>query len=445
MTDLEQRLRAAIRAIADEPDVALPPRPAVTVRLPWLRRYAVPAVAALAVVVAIFAITLPQPGGTPHRPAAGSDEVFLPDEIAGLSLLTATVSDAPLGQPAMAVLHQGNLGTTWGSSQVVVIAADGRTYRRLDLAEQRGALAADGEWVHAQTRLAPDGRLVAIGDPHGGATDIAVLDLVTGRRHDYPLARPSAYRLLGWSPDGRTLALLAVPGATRDIYETEPGGLADLVVLDLATGALATVSQVPSAVGEHYCFTGDGRAVVAGVRDDEEPGFTLYPIDGSAKRTVPVPAAWRLAGCAPDGSLLVTQPDTADARLRLVSATDGAVLRETRLPQPVDEALAWRSASTPILYAPSWLAEGATGRVLAAPFDGQVTTLSTADEGWFSRVTVLELAAALAGDAAPTGAGPERGPWPVWARVVTATLVVLAGAVLVLRRRRRTATSEVTA
>ncbi|MEV0458281.1 hypothetical protein [Catellatospora methionotrophica] len=433
MSDLEQRLRAAIRAIADEPDVPVPPRLAVTARRPWLVRYAVPALAALAVLVAVFAIGLPP---VDHRPAAGADAAFLPDELAGLSLLTATVSDAPLGQPAMAVLDQGNLGSTWGSSQVVVIAADGRTYRRLDLAEQRGAVGDDSEWLHAPTRLSPDGRLVAIGDRRrSGTPDIVVLDLVTGQRRAYPLAQPSTYRLLGWSPNGRTLAILTSAAASPDGHGTAPGSEADLVLLDLATGVFTTVQKALTESDGHHCFTGDGRAIAAGTHTDQGPAVALYPVDGSAPRTLPLTGEWHLIGCAPDGSLLVTTSPELDPELRLVSATDGAVLRDTRLPQPVSNALAWRSAPGPILYAPSWLTEGGTGRVLAAPFDGPVTTLSTADEGWFSRVTVLELAADLAGDAVPTSAGPERGLWPLWARVVAGVIAMLAAAVLVLRRR----------
>ncbi|MEU8006232.1 hypothetical protein AB0B66_34170 [Catellatospora sp. NPDC049111] len=86
-----------------------------------------------------------------------------------------------------------------------------------------------------------------------------MLDLVTGQRRDYAPAQPSAYRLVGWSPDGRTLAVLTAPAAVRDIHETEPGSLAELTVLDLATGVLARVGQATMPLGEHYCFTGDGH------------------------------------------------------------------------------------------------------------------------------------------------------------------------------------------
>ena len=98
MSELESRVRAAVREIADEPVVVVPPVPRVRRRRHPVGRMLAPATAALGVLLMIgLAVIVPR---LPAGHAAPQSEVFLPKRFASLSMLTARLSDAPLGQPA---------------------------------------------------------------------------------------------------------------------------------------------------------------------------------------------------------------------------------------------------------------------------------------------------------------------------------------------------------
>lgn len=448
--NLQDRVRAAVRIIAEAPPIG--PAPALERSTPpryVTRRWArwAPAGAALAVLAAVFVAVGVRVDGPPP-PAAPGGSVVLPREVAGLSLLTANLTDAPLRQPGILVARQGSWGSTWGSSQVVVIGADGRTYRRVDVAEERGADGADGEWHHAQALLSPDGRQVAVGDERGGATEVPVLDLTTGGRRDYPLGAPMAYRLRAWSADGRKLAMIVadVPDRVADVFQPEEHEQR-LAVLDLDTGAVTVVSEVTlhDDWDGNVHFAPDGTLAVTTFTDPysswPKPWLTVVAFDrgpaGRIVRTMALPEQWHFGGWTPDGDALLVTGDDPRLGLRAVRVADGADVRPR-----VDvtghrfAVLGWRSP-TVLLARLDPEGEG-PGAIMAVDLaTGRQEVAATLAGGLFTRVTGIDAAGQLIGQAGSEAVGPQRGPWPGWARVASALLVTGLGWLLVARIRRR--------
>ncbi len=81
----------------------------------------------------------------------------------------------PVGA-ALAVYRQDAAGGVTGTTQTLVLGADGTSARRLTQAADRG-----GSQVPAAAVLSPDGRTVALGDGPSG-TDPAALDAPPPRR-----------------------------------------------------------------------------------------------------------------------------------------------------------------------------------------------------------------------------------------------------------------------
>ncbi len=449
--NLQDRVRAAVRTIADAPPI----RPAPALNRPaaaWHtgRRWArwAPAGAALAVLAAVLVAVGVRVGAPPAPPADQGATAVLPQEVAGLSLLTANLTDAPLHQPGLLVARQGSLGTTWGTSQVVVIGADGRTYRRVDLAEERGADGPDGEWHHAQALLSPDGRQVAVGDERGGATEVPVLDLTTGRRRDYPLSSPMAYLLRGWSADGRKLAMIVadVPDRVADVFQPEAHEQR-LAVLDLDTG---TVTDVPEVTlhddwDGRVRFAPDGTLGVTTFTDPNsswpKPWLTVVAFDrapaGRIARTMALPENWYFGGWTPDGDALLLTGDGPQVGLRVVRTADGTEVRpRVDVPGYRISALGWRSP-TVLLALVDTEGEGPGSIVALDLATGRHEVVATLEGGLFTRVTGIDAAGRLIGEASSGAVGPRRGPWPGWARVTSALLAAGLGWLLVARIRRR--------
>lgn len=445
--DLETRVRAAVQAIADAPEIVRPPLPVPgerrTAATP-LRRWA-PAAAALGVLVMILLVVgVPWGSGGGPTPAVPASGPLLPRTFAGLSLLTAKLSDAPLQQPGIAVVGQGNLGTTWGTSQVVVVGADGRTYRRLDLAESRGARGADGEWHHAQALLSPDGTQVAVGDERGGATEIPILDLVTGERRDLRLPRQSAYQLMAWSPDGTTLAIL-VKDVSERIIDVFSGGEEEyrVALIDVRTGGYRELTASTAEAHLPMAFSADGAELALASWTDLAP-MRVVIVDvarDQVVRTVSFTTDWFVAGYAPDLSeVVVSATDPGAARIGYVRVPDGTYARAAvPLPGRSAQVLAWFDSSRMLLLTGALDSDRPPELVELDVTTQRLTVRSTFDESFLSQMNRVTVATGLVAAAGTTDAEAERGPWPWWARSIVGLL--FAGAAVIAfriwRRRRR--------
>jgi hypothetical protein len=181
--------------------------------------------------------------------------------------------------------------TTSRRARDVDVAADGRavvyvtndrgttTLRIAELtAEHRIAferrLTPSGRFEQVYTpRFSPDGRRVAYGTwTSGGHRDIRIVDVETGRVVE--LWRDRAIdQQPEWSPDGKTL-----------YFTSDRTGIANVYAYELATGALAQVTNVLS--GAYMpAVSPDGRTLVyVGYGPD---GFDLYELDLDRRRFLP--------------------------------------------------------------------------------------------------------------------------------------------------------------
>ncbi|WP_144122497.1 TolB family protein [Catellatospora sichuanensis] len=430
--ELEHRVRAAVRVIAEEPALEHTAfLPAPTPRR-WTRRLAPVAVAA-AVIAAVAFVPGLRGGDGAAGPGTPDGAPVLPQEFGAMSLLTASLSDAPLHQPGIAVLRQRVIGSFFGLTQVVVVGADGRTYRRVDLAEERGATEADGEWSPAEALLSPDGRHAAVGDNRGGATEIPVLDLVTGQRRDYPLPAPMAYELKAWSPDGRRLALAREDTAERvgDRFQSSDGY--PLAVLDLDTGMVTTLPDVVfDPLGSTVQFSATGSLGVPTVQDRNSSAptswLTVVDASGAITSTMRIPEGSLFGGWTPDGDPVLFTGTGAPVAAHVVRLTDGGDVRPP-VPIPGERAwlLGWRSPTVLLARVED------VGIATVDLSSGSVDVLSTFDSGLLTHSTGASTAARLIAAASVEPVSPARGPWPAWAIATLAVLALAVGALAVRR------------
>jgi DNA-binding beta-propeller fold protein YncE len=426
-TDPHARIAAAVRAIADAPPVTPPPPGALRERRARsASRRAAPALAAAAVIAVAAVVALLPARGTTERlrmfadvPAAAT----LPERFAGMSLLTATVSEAPPG-PAIALYSQGSLGSRrLATSQLVVTGVDGRTYRRLDEAKESGWRGSDGEWHGAKSLLSPDGERVAVGSR-------GIVDLYTGR------TTPFAPSLAGvvpvaWSPDGQRLVV------ARPTASLEESAVGHLLVLDLATGAATPLADAPGPVPT-VAFSPDGTRVAVA-----EEGSVL--VAGGVRQRLPLTDRQSLAAgpsWSPDGRLLVLN-EIGGSSIRLAFAD--ATLTGQPVPAPVTlrgdgaaEVLGWRTADTMLVGIDD---DGGYEIAEVSVHGGPEKIVSRLSHGpgQLARVNGLQLATGLlAHTEVRDVGGADRGPWPTWWRVTVGGLVLLTGLVAwrVVRRRR---------
>jgi hypothetical protein len=436
---VETRIRHAIGSIVDGVPVTPPPfaslRPAQS---PPPRRWRGPVFAGAAVLLLILLVTVAPGAVLPSwrtGPGAGSGPATLPARFAGMSLLTAPVSTAPPG-PAIAVYTAGALGMRGiGTTQVVAVGVDGRTYRRVDVAEDDGSSGADGEWSSAPTRLSRDGRVVAVAAGDRTVTEVKIVDLTTGRVRAVPLGGELLVRLMDWSPDGTKLALLlAVPGAPPLDGPLTDGRLA---VLDVGTGALRRYDDL-GAVRGPAAFSPGGDLLAVGMAS----GARVIDVGtGRTTATVALPEGNELSDAAtwsPDGRLLVVV-GLGTTILRFVDATGG----NDAVPAPIDVEgewvypVAWRSADSLLIFS----AGSGDSLIVERPIGGGAgRTVSRLPNGLLSlgRVDRVQLAAELVPPAVIRKVGdPARGPWPTWWRVVLGVAVVTVGLLVVRWIRRR--------
>jgi hypothetical protein len=460
--DLDRRIGAALHKIVDmvPPDAVAPQMTAEAPTEVRRRSRLLPVGVFAAVVLILLAVAvLPgAPTGPDRGPAGGpGPAAVLPVRFAGMSLLTAAVSDSPPG-PAIALYKQGALGTRYlGTRQVVVVGADGRTYRRVDAAEDRGVFGADGEWEPADALLAPDGGSAVLTQPELVTSSVGVVDLRTGKVRGYRLDRPAAAYSIAWSPDGRRVALML-----GDAPIDRSAGAGRLAILDITTGAVTalTMSRSPNW-SLTTAFSPDGNRLAVTVDIGLAPGdppTDIGPVPqgtdraavivdlandpaGTVVRTIPLPKWHSLAGPAawsPDGALLVAARYFEDASsLTFLDATgeDRSVPPPRPLRGPLSDLLGWRSPALMLIGT----GNGRDYRIDETPVrGGEPRTVSRLPQGagQLARIGRVQLAAALIGTAAVTDAGDtDRGPWPRWWRITLTALILLA--VWLLRRRIR--------
>jgi Tol biopolymer transport system component len=359
------------------------------------------------------------------------------------------------------VYGQGGAGPRWlPTAQTVVLGADGRTYRRVDLARDRGGPAEFGSWEDAPVLLSPDGTRLAVGSRRAVDT-VAVVDLRTGRAREHRLDAPGRLDVLAWSPDGALLALAVRPADGR------PGGYWRL---DLVSGGVEPLAAawpvVPAfdaeSAGPTAAFAPDGRRVAIqpdpDSQDPDRQSVWVVDVGGrtaevAAARRLPVRFGGRLVGdvaWSPDGRWLAVEHNAEVGKVagtvELLDPAGGSAAAPAvpAIPRATVSVLGWRSpgmlllteagpTDRPTVYEAD-LRGGAAREVVRTP-PGRWGTTSTYR---------MRAAAGLVPDVAfRPAAEPDRGPWPWWWRLAVAVAALLAAGlpalvVLVARRRRAT-------
>jgi hypothetical protein len=450
--DREDRVRAAVRVLADAVPVDPPPayellrraeaRPARA----WWRpgagpvAWLAPGLAAAAVLAVLTVAAAAAPGllAGPDRAqtADSGSPPALPSRLAGVSPVTAPVSAAPPGTAILAYGQGASAPRRLRLGQTVVLGRDGRTYRRVDEAERRGGPAEVGTWQDAPVLLSPDGNRVAVGSV-GDVETVAVVDLRTGATRHYPARSRGPVDVLAWSPDGGRLGYLA-RGPDRGGFE----------ILDLSTGGSTPVRvpPVPEAYegGPAMAFSPDGRrvAVQADGLSPYEQAWDVWieDLDGGPPRRLHTPMGTRLvpsAAWSPDGRwLAVTDNAAAGKRPGEVRFLDpdgrAAPPAPVGIPRATVTVLGWRSPTSLLLTeeeatdAPT-LFEVRLGRA------GEVREISRTEPGRLGLTTTYRMRAATAllpAAQVRPATDPARGPWPWWLRLYAAG-VFLAGVGLV--------------
>jgi hypothetical protein len=366
---------------------------------PWLA----PLLAAAAVVAVVFSIAVAPalPLGRGERPGAGP--ASLPDQIAGYSYLTRSVSFDPPGR-AIALYQHGWGVELFDFPQALVLGADADIYRRVDVAEGASALVDQGD--PAPMRLSPDGTRVAVGTSGTGG-ELGLVDLSTGAVTRLSARPGSSVRPLAFSPDGR----IVVAAENTSPMSGSPA-TAVLARFDLTTGAVTrfpALTRITAAA-----FSPDGRELAV------QSGGALLVVDpgtGAIRRnlvTASLPlvseAAW-----SPAGDLIAVGPDEPP-RIAFVDATGAG----RAVPAPVEgvgRPLGWTDDRTLIV-------QDGRNVVELTVNDGGTRVISEVDTGPGSnyRVGDMYLATGLVDGLVVRAAGsPDRGIWPTWA-IVTATV-----------------------
>lgn len=396
--------------------------------------------AGLAVLIASLTATL---WSAPVAGPVATADAVLPARIADYSYLTGSVSASPPGRAA-AVFQHGFGVELMDFPQAVLMGADATTYRRIDLAEQRGG--PEGQGDPAPMALSPGGEKMAVGDYPANSADLAGLDLTTADVASHPLdaARGSIPR--AWSPDSRLLTFV-VGAESFDPYAAfHPSPLTgDLGLLDTWTGE---VRMMPDGDGVGLvAFSPDGTRLAV----ERDGRVEIRTLSGETTRTLSLPAGHHLDGpeaWSPDGSLL-TFTDWRSACQQRMSGFDEA---------PWDACVAASQSKTfvevtgprEVLVLDDTVPSDARAQsaywLTAVPLNGsEPQRLSSVPGADNFGVGSFQLASSLVPDltVGTTGSQVDRGPLPLpFALTLSVVLAALAGGVTRVMgsvRSRRTA------
>src|SRR6476469_1031312 len=390
--------------------------------------------------------TLGADHGQPAAPDAGAYAV--PEQLAGYSYVTGSVSSSPPG-PAVALFQHGFGVELMDFQQAVVLGAGGGSYRRVDVAEDRAGAETQGD--PAPMLLSPDGRYVAVGDhdAEGDQPDVAIVDLTPGTTSTYDLPQGRSVIPVAFSSDVGRLALLLTDEPTNPYSGGRITG--DVGVLDLGDGSTDVLDLGGAAAGA--AFSPDGTELAVERAAPRELSVTTLA-DGS-ERTL-----------ALDGVLAGPTAWSPDGRLLAVTTVDASALAPGVADPGVPTGLAFvdaTGAGSPVPD-PLTLPVAAPGRVLAWNGDDEVVMLLSSDPdevtlsdvpldgsepGTLMRMEDLgsygvgrfQLAADAGGRLEVVDPGAvDRGPWPlalrISASVLTGLLVWVLAAVAVRIGRR---------
>jgi hypothetical protein len=424
-----------------------------------------------AVLVPALAVAL-WPAGDLAGGAVGP--ATLPEELAGYSYLTASVSASAPGR-AMALYQHGFGVEFMDFPQAVVAGADGAATRRLDVAEGRAGGVAQGD--PAPMLLSPDGTRVAVGVHDHEEPSLLVVEMADGSVTEHPVPAGRSALPVAWSADGGRIAYLSGDEATNP----HSGYLlvGDVAVLDLVDGRSAALPGAEAVTAA--AFSPDGSELAVQGADgqlrivDAKGDGVLRTLRVPSNHALDAPDAW-----SPDGRLLALSPVYAPCRFEDEPLTCEGVGRDTSgeiafvdatgtggpAAPPLDvgghPVLGWTAADRVVLLVPEpdptfqpapgpdveyvdpdrhWVTE--------VPLDGgEPQRLASVPTGGGNYgVSRFQLAGGLLEDAEVSAAGPaDRGPWPLWLRLVTAVVAALLaawilGSVLARRAARRPAIS----
>jgi hypothetical protein len=396
------------------------------------RRWIVLLVTLAIVLGAVLWVYAPRPGG-PGDAVPG--RVHVP------WLWQATVGQSPPG-PAAVMFSTDR--TIYFETTSVVVGRNG-SYRLLPLpiGQQTGP-------------LSPDGRYAVVDSP------ARLVDLSTGDRRELP-----ADRVLAWSRDGRQV--LAARYRDDAVIEYGPDGRQlndprrpdDLMVVEVATGAVRPLVSEHLDLAAPGAFAPDGRHVVVAVGDRRAPDTLklLDAADGTERWSAPLGPHWSLAGpgaWSGDGRRVAVYAfigcvelscseidvEVRQWRIEFVDIDTGLVLPNAaiKLPGEPITMLGMRHGTDPVVVVREPLGGGEwRTRLVAVRPDGGVEVLLDPP----SSVNAIDVPGGLV-EAGRFGGRAER-PNPFAARpgavAVAALVPVLVLAIVMLRRwlrRRRT-------
>lgn len=389
---------------------------------------------ALVVVLGCVVVVLAPWGGGVARPAA--DPPTVPDHIDGFSWRNADATVSPPGRAIALYADRFEFLGDWFRStyRTIVVGASGQTYRWVP----------DGFFGG---KLSPDGTMLA-GSNRADEGNLVLLDLLSGHVEQ----RQVRGAPVAWFPDGRRLAYRA---------HSFPGFHDQLGVLDLSTGQTSTVAIDLDTVGR-LAISPDGTELATQVDSVVHPPdpadltvqqivgpVRIYGMDGTLRRSLDT-GHRLLQGdqpWSPDGRLLAVQDESPEGwphPLTFLDATGHGV----RVPNPVTgDRVSGEPADIGAGF--GFVGWSATDRVVVSLFTGhtqffevplgggqprQLSSVSGDDDNSYQMATGL-----LPGlRVYETGWLADRGPWPVWQRIVASLLVgIIATATIALLRRVR--------